>query len=68
MRDTDEQDQGPNQSKPQSRSAYIMSLGNVVFAAYALSPFELFRFFAGVWNILLNSYLMARSRKRLKTD
>lgn len=53
---------------PNRVGAYIMSLGNVVFAAYALSPFELFRFFAGVWNILLNSYLMARSSKRLKTD
>ena len=51
---------------PNRAGAWVMTAGNVVFALYALSPFELARFFAGVWNICLNTYLMARASKRLK--
>ena len=53
---------------PNRTGAYIMNIGNVVFAVYALFPLELYRLFAGIWNILLNSYLMARSSKRPKSD
>lgn len=51
---------------PNRYGAYVMNLGNLVFTAYALSSFEFYRLFAGIWNILLNTYLMARSSKRLK--
>lgn len=55
-------------SRPNRLGAYIMSVGNAVFVVYALSPFEPFRLFSGAWNILLNTYLMARASKRLKID
>lgn len=53
---------------PNRAGAHVMTVGNVVFAIYALSPFELARFFAGIWNICLNTYLMARASKRLKRN
>lgn len=55
-------------SRPNRLGAYIMSVGNAVFVMYALSPLEPFRLFSGMWNILLNTYLMARASKRLKSD
>ena len=55
-------------SSPNRLGAYIMSVGNAVFVVYALSPLEYFRLFSGIWNILLNTYLMARASKRLKSD
>lgn len=53
-------------SRPNRICAYIMSLGNVVFVWYSLSPIEVFRVFSGVWNIFLNIYLMTRASKRLR--
>ena len=52
--------------RPNRTGAYVMTVGNFVFVLYALVPFDLARFFAGAWNICLNTYLMARSSKRLK--
>lgn len=54
--------------RPNRTGAYVMTVGNLVFVIYALSPFNLARFFAGTWNICLNTYLMARASKRLKTE
>lgn len=53
---------------PNRAGAHVMTIGNVVFAMYALSPFDMSRFFAGIWNICLNTYLMARASKRLKRE
>lgn len=52
--------------RPNRTGAYVMTVGNLVFVAYALSPFNFARCFAGAWNICLNTYLMARASKRLK--
>lgn len=52
--------------RPNRTGAYVMTIGNFIFVMYALSPFDFARFFAGTWNICLNTYLMARSSKRLK--
>ncbi len=50
---------------PNQACAHVMNIGNLVFTICALAMLEFPRIFAGLWNICLNAYLMARASKRL---
>lgn len=50
---------------PNRACAHVMNIGNLVFTICALAMLEFPRIFAGLWNICLNAYLMARASKRL---
>lgn len=50
---------------PNRACAHVMNIGNLVFTISALVMLDFPRIFAGIWNICLNAYLMARASKRL---
>lgn len=54
--------------RPNRYGAHVINVGNVGFAISSVYTGDLYRFFAGSWNIILNAYLMARSSKRIKAE